>query len=317
MLLAIWLTDFCYQQYASRRIRTIIDGVRPFASTTALSTEEAVELRIPVTDTGQFLAAALYRCPRQPRGLILFLPELDGSRRNALTYCVALRDAGFAILAIDFRSQGDSDRITDYEPIHWISEFELQDIRAATMFAAQDEELKHLPLGIVGVSRGGSAALTAGFHFPQIRAIVTDSGFTTLSMLNHFLNKFSNFVVPDWFFSKLPAWHVAATLRQALRRSERGRHCRYVHPEHESSAFRASLLMISGMRDSYVTADITRRIAAFLRQPDNVWLVPKAKHNRSRMAQTEEWDRRVIRHFTESLSPGPAADSGGVDPGPR
>lgn len=46
-----------------------------------------------------------------------------------MTYCQGLVVAGFHVLSVDFRNQGESDSIPGYVPIHWVSEYELDDVR--------------------------------------------------------------------------------------------------------------------------------------------------------------------------------------------
>ncbi|MCA9084737.1 MAG: alpha/beta fold hydrolase [Planctomycetaceae bacterium] len=302
LIAILLLADFCYQQYASRRIQKLIDGVQPFGSTTATSSDCTQKVAVPGPD-GLVLRGCL-NCTSQKnaRGLILFLAELHGSHWTAMTYCQGLVVAGFHVLSVDFRNQGESDSIPGYVPIHWVSEYELDDVRHILEWISNNDQLNTLPLGLLGVSRGGAAALAAACRFPQIAAVVSDSGFTTLTLVNEFLNKFSRFVVPDWFFSRLPRWHIAETLRQALRRSERKRGCRYVHPEKEPESMKCPVLLISGRRDSYVTPRVTQRVSDLIGQIDCTWIVDKAKHNRPRSMDAEEYDRRVIEHFSNAFA---------------
>ncbi len=297
VLLAI---DYGYRQFASRRIQTIIENVPTFAAVPVSAPADVGVIRITTGD-GIALEGCLHLPHDEPRGVILFCPELNGNHWTGLSYAQALLDAGFAVLAFDFRNQGNSEHQIGYKPIHWVTEFELRDIEAVLAWLQTQETLRSIPVGIFGVSRGGSAALLAAGRFPQLGAVATDSGYGTMAMIQHFMTKFSRFVVPDWFFNRLPRWHVVWTLWQTLARSERSRNCRYVHLEHIAASYDRPVLMISGSRDSYVTPSVTREVARLLNCDDCVWIVEKAKHNKPRFQAQREYDERLVRHFEKHL----------------
>lgn len=304
LLLAI---DFGYRQFATRRIQAIIENVPTFAAVPASAPSGRDVVRIPTKD-GLTLEGCLHLPTGEPQGIILFCPELNGNHWTGLTYGQALLDAGFAVLAFDFRNQGCSEHQSGYQPIHWVTEFELADIEGVLAWAQQQEGLESLPVGIFGVSRGGSAALLAAARFPQIQAVVTDSGYGTMAMIQHFMTKFSRYVVPDWFFHRLPRWHVVWVLWQTLARSERSRNCSYVHLEHAARQFDRPVLMISGSRDSYVTPRVTREVARLLSCEDSVWIVENAKHNKPRVKAKDEYDDRLVQHFRKHLCNVPDAE---------
>ena len=304
MALAAIVADWGYRRYASSRIRELIDNVPPFGLITSAPIETADVFTIPTTDD-LHLTASLHSPAGPPCGLILFCPELHGSHWTVSNYCEGLITAGFAVLAFDFRNQGESEHLANYEPIHWSTEFELDDLNSVLKFIAGDDELNKLPLGAFGVSRGGSTALVAACRTQQIQSIVTDSAYDTMSLVQHFMHKFSRYVVPDWFFKRLPRWHVNWVLRQALRESEsrrgRNRECRYLRLANEAHNFDQPVLLISGKRDSYVTPDVTEKLAGILGQAHNTWIVPKAKHNKSRSMVQHEYDQRIVNHFQQTL----------------
>ena len=186
-------------------------------------------------------------------------------------------------------------------PIHWVTDSEVTDIRAVINFVLADSNLSRLPLGAFGVSRGGSIALLAACQCPQILSVVTDSAYSTRSLVFHFTNRFSRYIVPAWFFRWLPAWHVKMDVEQALRRSERRRGRRYVHLEQHAQNLTQPVLLISGSRDSYVTPEVTQQLGDLLRQPGSTWIVQKAKHNKARCVSRDDYDARIASHFQKTL----------------
>lgn len=313
VLLALTM-DFAYRQYASRRICGIIENVPPFGLIEVSDSADAVSFRIAVPG-GQSLSACLYSAVGPPIGIVIFCPEMNGSHHTALNYCQALPEAGISVLSFAFRGQADSDVIPDYIPNQWITDSEVADLDAVIEYTSNEESLSRLPLGLFGVSRGGSAALLAACRHSRVRSIVTDSGYSTRGLITHFIDRFSQHVVPGWFFCWLPDWHVQLVIRQALRLSERRRGQPYVHLERCVSRLTQPALLISGARDSYVTPEVTRRLAQLIRQPEHTWVVPKAKHNKARTGDTQEYDHRIVQHFLRTLTTDgtPASSPSGME----
>lgn len=313
------VADYIYRRYASGRIQEIVENVPTFAAvpTPAIPDRPTFSVR---TDDGCQLEGCVHLPSEPPVGVILFCPELNANHWTSLHYAPALIDAGFAVVSFNFRCQPGSEaesgtaRTPDgYRPIHWVTEFELLDIRAVLDYIRRDATLAGLPVGLFGVSRGGSAALVAACRYEQVEAVVTDSAYAAMPLIRSFMHRFSRFVVPDWFFSRLPAWHIDLVLRQALRRSERARGCRYVHLEREVSARTVPTLLIAGSRDSYVTQRVTDELAACLSDHATVWTVHRARHNKARDRQPEEYDRRIVQHFRQQLPSGSKEDQSSDD----
>lgn len=292
--------DWAYREFASSRIQNLIDNVPPFSVSSPEPADEAQLLSIPTTD-GLKLEASLHSSLNEPKGLIVFCPELHGSHWTVAGYCPALIRAGFAVLAFNVRNQGESEYEENFEPIHWGTESELSDLESVLKFIQAHETFSSLPLGVFGISRGGALALVAACRFSQIESVVTDSAYDTMSLVQHFISRFSRYVVPDWFFNRLPGWHVDWVLRQALRKSERKRGCTYLRLASEAHRLTQPVLLISGQRDSYVTPALAEQLASLLGREDCLWIVSRAKHNRSRSVAQDEYDKRLVRHFEKTL----------------
>ena len=301
-IIAIVVCDLAFRRYVTPRICDIFENVPPFnvASETADHNAERLSL---VTDDGVILRGSLINGHLQdPKGLILFLPEMRGNHWMARRYCAALIERGYMVLSIDFRGQGESDSQPGYSPIHWITEFEMADVDAMMHFIQSRPNLRTAPLLAYGVSRGGVAALIAACRYPQISGVIADSAFGTMSMTTYFVDRFVTYVIPQWVYRRLPKWHVDSTLRNGITLSEKRRHCKYVHLERERAALDSRhVLLISGGRDSYVTPDIAMRLQSIVGQQCQLWIAPGAKHNMSRSVCTEEYDRKVTAHCDDCL----------------
>ena len=252
---------------------------------------------------GLSLAGSLDRPIDEPCGLIVFCPEFGGSHWSAPAYVGALQEAGYAVLAFDFRNQGQSDHEPGYAPTHWVTDREVDDVLAALRYAAHRDDLADLPVGIFGVSRGANAALAAAARSPRVGSVVTEGAFSTDAMMIYYAYRWAELYVPAWVARLLPEWHIAGTMRLARRVSGLRHGVRYTILERwlPRLAGRAALL-ITGGRDSYVAPEIAerlrRRIGLSCRP---VWIVPGAKHNQARPTSPDEYDRRVTNFFNESL----------------
>lgn len=286
----------------------IFEAKPPFGAERFPPAPGAELLSIPTTQ-GLRLQASLIRSQRKrPRGLIVFCPELDSNRWSASAYCEGLLDAGFDVLTFDFRNQGDSDEMPGYEPMHWLSTFEVDDVLSVISYVESRADLRSLPLGIYGMSRGGGAALMAAAQCERIQAVATDGAYSSFEMLLYYTGRWGQLYFPRWLLRLLPRWHVNMTINtiQAVSALRNGRV--YARIERALSKLRHKpLLMISGERDTYVIPAITINLHACSRQDaSGVCIVQNAKHNMSRQADPHEYDRRLVEFFS-------GLDSGATD----
>ena len=271
-------------------------GVQP-----ATPDGRAERITIP-TSHGLSLRGSLYRQESRPaRGLILFCPELGGNHWSAGNYCEGLMDAGFDVLSFDFRSQGESDRMPGYEPLHWLTDFEVRDVLAAINYARQHEELRDLPMGLLGISRGAGAALAAVARCRGIHLVAGEGVYSTDSLLTHYALRWATLYVPGWLLALLPLWHLHATLGVTRWLSQLRRRCQYT--DLESLLPRLAdkrVFMIAGGRDTYVAPEITETLSRRI-DPDGpgVWIVPEAKHNMARSVDPDEYDRKLVGFFSQ------------------
>lgn len=250
------------------------------------------------TTNGLILRGSLWRQENHgPRGLIVFCHEFDGNQGTARFYCQGLHEAGFDILAFDFRNQGDSDFQSDYEPLHWVTEFEVSDVLAAFDYVADRSELNQLPLGVFGVSRGGGAALAAAARSPQVELVITEAAYSTISMVLSHCRRWLSLLTSKWISKMIPNWHIRMTVACIKLRSQRKRNCRYTNLESLLPRLRdRDVLMISGKSDNYSTPMVTRNLFQKIGGDQcEMWFVDGAKHNMARHVAQDEYDARLIK----------------------
>lgn len=278
----------------------IFEGKPPFGAEHYPHDPSAEAITIP-TSYGLRLQGSLFRTLQgEPRGLILFCHELDSDRWSALAYCEGLLAAGFNVLAFDFRNHGDSDTMPGYEPTCWLTSFEVDDVLAAVAYIGNRPDLRHLALGVFGVSRGGAAALMAAAQCDSVRRVCTDGAYSCNEMLLHFTARWGRLYIPEWMLRLQPRWHMTSTLWVIRSVSEVRRGCQYANIEKAVSRLREKpVFMLSGERDTYVIPRLTLDLQARTGQSDSgVWIVPGAKHNMARQTASDEYDRRLVEFFS-------------------
>ena len=260
-------------------------------------------VELPASD-GLTLRGSYYQQTfRTPVGLVVFFPELDGNHWSAMNYTEALFDAGYEILSVDVRNQGDSEIQPGYEPLQWFTEREADDVRSILAWVAAEPRLRSLPLGVMGVSRGATAALLAGIESPHVRAVCCEGVYTTAGLQLRYTMRWAVLYIPRWLVRLLPRWHYRTTLAMTLRLSQWRRNCRYVLLERQLHTLRNEpILLIGGERDNYVPADIVTDLARQIGgEVVQTWIVPRARHNGGRVAARLEYDRRLTEFFQTAL----------------
>jgi pimeloyl-ACP methyl ester carboxylesterase len=232
-------------------------------------------------------------------GTIVFCHEYRSNRWSCRPYCEPLRESGFDIFAFDFRNHGDSDSSPGYAPMQWVSNFEVVDVLAALSYVRTRVGGSRPWIGLLGVSRGGGAAILGASRDPGVSAVCTDGAFpTNLTQLAYMLRWAKIYigegllyrVTPDWYYSLLCG--IARTLaarRHGCRFLRVARAIRRIAPR--------PLLMIHGAKDNYVAPEVAQQLFERARQPKQFWLVPGARHNGSVTTAGSQYASRLVKFF--------------------
>jgi len=262
-----------------------------------LSTPDGVRLR------GTYLTAA--SAPRQ--GVIAFCHELGGDRYSGMRYGQGLRERGFDVFLFDFRHHGDSQTDLGHRPLPWLTETELDDVRAVVDYLASREDADPSGIGIMGISKGGTAALCAAAVDPRVKAVITDGAFPTKAMQIHYIRRYMEIYTRlSGFFSRLPDPPLAA-LAGWTRIFIGIRHrCRFVDVEALCAKVQQPVLMIHGDRDRFVPHAVAMRLRGCLEGPSKMWIVSRAKHNGAILAAETDYHERAAKFFRRYLGQRPA-----------
>ena len=255
-----------------------------------------------LTADGLELAGTYYPAETPNRaGVVVFCHEFLGDRHSAYNYVGHLRARGFDLFAFDFRNHGESASEPGLVQLQWLSDRELTDLHAALAYVRSRPDADPAGVGLFGVSRGGATALFVTAEDPGIWGVATDGAFPTRSTMLAYVHKWAIILVKPWSIRIMPgfvyrwvAWSARVYTERRLNR---------VFPRLESMIGKIPprpWLAIHGANDSYIGPDIARELIGLAGRgaPVELWLVPKAKHNRCREVAPEAYRDRVAGFFT-------------------
>lgn len=236
-------------------------------------------------------------------GVILFGLEFGSNRWACVPYTQFLRDAGYDVFTFEPRGQGDSGALSGYEPIQWVTNYEVADFKAALEYLRSRSDADADGIGFFGISKGGGSGLLAYATDPYVRCFVTDGIFGTRTTMIPYMVKWINIYNPCKILQKiLPHWYYGVVASMALRRLKRERGCRFPHLEHSMPRLTPRpLLMIHGQADTYIKPAMAQVLFKLAREPKELWLVDGAKHNQAFQLANAEYQQRVLAFFDRHL----------------
>ena len=317
--------------YAAARYSPIIARIfeeKPLFLPLRLAAEPGGEdVRFPTQD-GLSLAGTYYKARAEARvGVLVYCHEYLSDRASYRPYADGLRDLGYDVFTFDFRNHGRSDSDPAYKPLQWATGFEVRDLRGALAYLRTRPDRDPAGFGLFGVSRGGSTALLVASKDAGVWGVITDGAFPTRgTMLAYILRWAEIYVSNRYIWRSMPVWVFAVLGWVGRKRSERRLNCRF--PDVERAAGRLAprpWLMIHGAKDAYIGPEIAKALFAEAREPKEIWVVPKAKHNRCRQTDPAAYAERVTsflgryaprRGLAAAVAPAPAAPTASMAEGP-
>jgi pimeloyl-ACP methyl ester carboxylesterase len=262
---------------------------------------------------GTYLPARSHR----RAGVLVFCHEFLSDRWSYHPYCDGLRDLGFDLFTFDFRNHGVSASDRVYQPLQWVSDHEVRDLEAALDYLRSRDDRDPAGFGLYGISRGGGAAMVVAAGQPDVWGVITDGAFPTTGTMMPYILRWAQIFVTNRVIYALLRNYAPYTIFGLLgwvarRRAERRLSCRF--PSIEKAVARLSprpLLMIHGGKDAYIGPDIARRLFDRAGEPKDLWIVPKAKHNRCREVESSAYNDRIEEFFRRNSPrpPVPVADA--------
>ncbi len=265
--------------------------------------EDAEEVSIPSTD-GVVLKGCYLKTKQPRKGVIFFGLEFGSKRWSCIPYCEFLLDAGYDIFACESRGQGDTPTHDSYEPLQWITQYEIHDYKAAFDYLKSRSDADPRGVGLFGLSKGGGTGLFIAANDPQVRCCVTDGIFGTLTTVVPYMAQWVTIYTKRRFLaSLLPKWYLRHLAKLTLRIIESERRVHYPSLARVLGKLTPRpFLMIHGGADNYIKPDMARSLFDYAGQPKELWIVEGAKHNQAFHLAADEYKRRVRAFFDEHLA---------------
>lgn len=264
---------------------------------------DAEDIVFPTTH-GLILKGCYLHTPQRRKGVILFGLEFGSNRWACMPYCEILLENGYDIFTFEMRGQATTPSHPGYEPIQWVTDFEIDDFRAAVAYLKARPDADPSGIGFFGISKGGSAGLYVACEDPYIRCCVTDGIFATHTTMLPYMQKWI-FIYSHrpWLARNIPLWYFKVARRMGLKMISREHHCSF--PKLEKRLRRLAprpLLMIHGGADNYIKPEMAQELFDLAGQPKELWIVPNAKHNQAFHLAGAEYKQRLLSFFDTNLA---------------
>ncbi len=243
------------------------------------------------------------------RGVIIFCHEYGCNMYSCSRYCLGLLRAGFDIFTFDFRSHGKSKDLPGYVSRLWCTDKEVSDVIGAITFVKNKLKNENSPakIGLFGISRGGGAAIMAAAKcHKDIKAVLTDSAFSTDTTMEWSMKKWVHIFARVRFVyeNHHPAfWRFLRWL--LLQCAEVRFKCDFPSARKTLKQMRnVPVFLIHGKRDSYIRAEQAKILFDIAAGDRYLWVVDGAKHNQAVEIQPQLYSARTIAYFDKYLRSG-------------
>jgi pimeloyl-ACP methyl ester carboxylesterase len=236
------------------------------------------------------------------KGVILFGLEFGSNRWACRPYCERLLEAGYDVFAVEFRGQGESETDPNYDPLQWVTDRDVADMKAAIKYLLSRSDADPKGIGVFGISKGGSTGLLVATRENAIRCMVTDGAYGTHTTMVPYLKRWIGIYSDRKMIqSVLPTWFYGIIGMVGAKKVARNRGVNYPSVEKAIGRFNRPLLMIHGEGDTYIKPEMTQKLFDRARGTKQLWIVPKAKHNQALSVAGDEYHARVIAFFDTYL----------------
>ena len=261
------------------------------------------------TPDGLTLQGCYLKTPAPRKGVVLFGLEFGSNRWACVPYCEFLRDQGYDIFTFETRGQGNSPPQPGYEPLQWVTDFEVTDFQTALAYLKSRPDRDPRGMGFFGLSKGASAGLIVASRDQFVRCCVADGAFGTFTTVMPYVKQWMVIYLHLRSVAYLfPDWYLRVLAKRAVRIVSAERKCHY--PQLEKALARLAprpLLMSHGGADTYIKPPMARTLFEHAGEPREFWLVDGAKHNQAINVANGEYQRRVLAFFDKHLADPTAA----------
>ncbi len=195
--------------------------------------------------------------------------------------------AGFSVLLFDFRYRGESEG-----DAQTLGAKESWDIQSAVDYLKTRPDVDPERIGVHGSSLGAASAILAAAEKPEIKGVVAQIPFTSINgiLCHSFKEKFG---LPCFPFAHVTVWITELRLGVDFDKVAPVEVVGKISP-------RPILLIDEGL-DALFPCNSVETLYEAAGDPRMFWSVPDAKHGKARETAPEEYERRVLAFWRETL----------------
>jgi fermentation-respiration switch protein FrsA (DUF1100 family) len=236
---------------------------------------------------GWFLQGGAGDREKGRRPAIVICHGLGASKADFTGLAADLVKSGLHVLLFDFRAHGDSEGFRTS-----FGNSEQRDLQGALLFLKARPEVDPERIGVYGFSLGGSVAILTAAKDPAIRAVVSDSAFTSLGdQIERVVTSFYHLPrIPFYFLSH---WIYDLYFWACLDKVSPVNAIAKLSPR--------PILLISGQSDDRMTTMDAHKLFEAAAQPKELWVVPVAGHGETLAVAGQTYTDRVVNFFKRSL----------------
>jgi len=231
------------------------------------------------------------------RPTVIALHGVSKNRTDMVRFAIALGAAGINVLLFDGRGHGKSEgRFVTY------GFFEKRDVEAAIDFAVAEKGVSDVRIGLAGISMGAAITLQVAAANRRVRAIWTDSPFSSLSRVS--MDR-----LRTW--TRLPSRALHPVMWVAMKVAERRGQfeVRAVDPLALAALISCPVYLIHGDCDAIIGVEHSRHIFDALASAEkHLWVIPGVTHGRGFRRVTAEYAERLVGFFSHAFD-----ESGAVE----
>lgn len=217
---------------------------------------------------------------------IIVCHGLGANRSDFTELASGLSRDGYNVLLFDFRGHGESERRGSS-----FGYLEQKDLLGALKFVKTRSDVDIEKIGVYGFSMGGAVAILTAARGNEIKAVISDSSFTTLKEQGKRLFKGS--LLPPILFFKPLVWMYEAVFHVDADEIAPIGKISEISPR--------GVMIIGGGADEQMPSSDAMRLFAAAKEPKEIWLIPGAVHGGTVYMAGDEYGKRVLRFLDSHL----------------